>query len=60
MLKANTIATTKGNTLRSIFAAFDPMKKESSNILATSAAIAPTATMAAYLYNRERNKGGKQ
>ena len=59
-LKANTIATTKGNTLRSIFAAFDPMKKESSNILATSAAIAPTATMAAYLYNQERNKGGKQ
>ena len=46
--------------IRSRFAAFDPMKKESSNILATSAAIAPTATMAAYLYNQERNKGGKQ
>jgi len=46
--------------IRSRFAAFDPMKKESSNLLATSAAIAPTATMAAYLYNQERNKGGKQ
>jgi hypothetical protein len=48
------------NQVRSRFAAFDPMKKESSNLLATSAAIAPTATMAAYLYNQERNKGGKQ
>lgn len=50
----------KPYNFRSRFAAFDPMKKESSNLLATSAAIAPTATMAAYLYNQERNKGGKQ
>ena len=49
-----------GNKVRYKNAAFDPMKKESSNLLATSAAIAPTATMAAYLYNQERNKGGKQ
>ena len=50
----------KPYNFRSRFAAFDPMKKESSNLLATSAAIAPTATMAAYLYNQERNKGGKK
>ena len=52
--------TNNPQNIRSRFAAFDPMKKESSNLLATSAAIAPTATMAAYLYNQERNKGGKQ
>ena len=46
--------------IRSRFAAFDPMKKESSNLLAQFGALAPTATMAAYLYNQERNKGGKQ
>ena len=48
------------NQVRSRFAAFDPMKKESSNLLAQFGALAPTATMAAYLYNQERNKGGKQ
>ena len=46
--------------IRSRFAAFDPMKKESSNLLAQFGALAPTATMAAYLYNQERNRGGKQ
>ena len=41
-------------------AAFDPMQSTSSNLLAQFGALAPTATMAAYLYNQERNKGGKQ
>ena len=50
----------KPYNFRSRFAAFDPMKKESSNLLAQFGALAPTATMAAYLYNQERNKGGKQ
>ena len=49
-----------GNKVRYKNAAFDPMKKESSNLLAQFGALAPTATMAAYLYNQERNKGGKQ
>jgi len=59
-LPSNNAAIFNPQNIRSRFAAFDPMKKESSNLLATSAAIAPTATMAAYLYNQERNKGGKQ
>ena len=49
------------NQVRSRFAAFDPMKKDSSNLLAQFGAVAPTATMGAYLYNQERNKqGGKK
>ena len=52
--------TNNPQNIRSRFAAFDPMKKESSNLLAQFGALAPTATMAAYLYNQERNKGGKQ
>lgn len=48
------------NQVRSRFAAFDPMKKESSNLLATSAAIAPTATLGAMMYNeQQRKKQGK-
>ena len=59
-LKQSEIIVYDPKNIRSRFAAFDPMKKESSNLLAQFGALAPTATMAAYLYNQERNKGGKQ
>ena len=58
-LKANTIATTKGNTLRSIFAAFDPMKRDSANLLADAVKLAPATTLGAYMYN-EKQKQKKQ
>ena len=59
-MPSNNAAIFNPKNIRSRFAAFDPMKKESSNLLAQFGALAPTATMAAYLYNKERNKGGKQ
>ena len=59
-MPSNNAAIFDPKNIRSRFAAFDPMKKESSNLLAQFGALAPTATMAAYLYNQERNKGGKQ
>ena len=55
-LKANTIATTKGNTLRSIFAAFDPMKRDSANLLADAVKLAPATTLGAYMYNEKQKQ----
>jgi len=49
------------NQLRSRFAAFDPMKRESANLLATTAPLVPTTALGAYMYNENRKKSqGKQ
>ena len=37
--------------MRSRFAAFDPMKRDSANLLAQYGAIAPTTALGAYMYN---------
>jgi len=47
--------------IRSRFAAFDPFNRESSNLLAQSAKLAPTTALGAYMYNEKRKKSqGKQ
>ena len=47
--------------IRSRFAAFDPFNRDSSNILAQSAKLAPTTALGAYMYNEKRKKSqGKQ
>jgi len=47
--------------VRSRFAAFDPMQRQSSNLLAQSAKLAPTTALGAYMYNENRKKSqGKQ
>jgi hypothetical protein len=55
-VKANTVATTKGHTLRALSAAFDPFNRDSSNLLAQSAKLAPTTALGAYMYNEKRKK----
>ena len=57
-LPSNNKAIFSESAIRSVNAAFDPKKRHSSNLLATMMPIAPTATMAAYLYNQERNNNG--
>ena len=47
------------NQVRSRFAAFDPMKRDSANLLAQYGAIAPATTLGAYMYN-EKQKQKKQ
>jgi len=42
--------------IRSRFAAFDPFNRESSNLLAQSAKLAPTTALGAYMYNEKRKK----
>lgn len=42
--------------IRSRFAAFDPMKRDSANLLAQYGAIAPTTALGAYMYNEKRKK----
>ena len=42
--------------VRSRFAAFDPMQRQSSNLLAQSAKLAPTTALGAYMYNEKRKK----
>ena len=60
-VKANTVATTKGHTLRALSAAFDPFNRDSSNLLATTAPLVPTTALGAYMYNEKRKKSqGKQ
>jgi len=57
----NIIVTTKPENIRSRFAAFDPFNRESSNLLAQSAKLAPTTALGAYMYNEKRKKSqGKQ
>jgi len=47
--------------IRSRFAAFDPFNRDSSNLLAQSAKLAPTTALGAYMYNEKRKKSqGKQ
>lgn len=41
------------SNIRSRFAAFDPFNRDSSNLLAQSAKLAPTAGIAAYLYGQQ-------
>ena len=53
-VKANTVATTKGHTLRALSAAFDPFNRDSSNLLAQSAKFAPAATLGALMANEKR------
>ena len=52
----NIIVTTKPENIRSRFAAFDPMQRQSSNLLAQSAKLAPTTALGAYMYNEKRKK----
>ena len=52
----NIIVTTKPENIRSRFAAFDPFNRESSNLLAQSAKLAPTTALGAYMYNEKRKK----
>ena len=49
----------KPYNFRSRFAAFDPMKRDSANLLAQYGAIAPATTFGAYMYN-EKQKQKKQ
>ena len=44
------------NQVRSRFAAFDPFNRDSSNLLAQSAKLAPTTALGAYMYNEKRKK----
>jgi hypothetical protein len=47
--------------VRSRFAAFDPFNRDSSDLLAQSAKLAPTTALGAYMYNEKRKKSqGKQ
>jgi hypothetical protein len=50
------------SNIRSIDAAFDPFNRDSSNLLAQSAKLAPTTALGAYMYNEKRKKSqqGKQ
>jgi len=59
--QGDNLVVTKPNQLRSRFAAFDPFNRESSNLLAQSAKLAPTTALGAYMYNEKRKKSqGKQ
>lgn len=44
------------SNIRSIDAAFDPFNRDSSNLLAQSAKLAPTTALGAYMYNEKRKK----
>ena len=58
---SNATALIMPNQLRSRFAAFDPFNRDSSNLLAQSAKLAPTTALGAYMYNEKRKKSqGKQ
>ncbi len=49
------------SSIRSRFAAFDPFNRDSSNLLAQTAKLAPTTALGAYMYNEKRKKSqGKQ
>ena len=50
------MATLDPSSIRSRFAAFDPFNRESSNLLAQSAKLAPTTALGAYMYNEKRKK----
>ena len=50
------LATFNPSQLRSRFAAFDPFNRDSSNLLAQSAKLAPTTALGAYMYNEKRKK----
>ena len=53
---SNATALIMPNQLRSRFAAFDPFNRDSSNLLAQSAKLAPTTAVGAYMYNEKRKK----
>ena len=48
------IVTQDPKNIRSRFAAFDPFNRDSSNLLAQSAKLAPTTALGAYMYNDKR------
>ena len=50
------IVTQDPKNIRSRFAAFDPFNRDSSNLLAQSAKLAPTTALGAYMYNEKRKK----
>jgi len=50
------IITQDPKNIRSRFAAFDPFNRDSSNLLAQSAKLAPTTALGAYMYNENRKK----
>jgi len=57
----NIYAVFDPKNIRSRFAAFDPFNRDSSNLLAQSAKLAPTTALGAYMYNEKRKKSqGKQ
>jgi hypothetical protein len=55
-LPSNNTAIFDPKNIRSRFAAFDPMQRQSSNLLAQSAKLAPTTALGAYMYNEKRKK----
>ena len=48
--------TPNGSLIRKKEAAFDPFNRDSSNLLAQSAKLAPTTALGAYMYNEKRKK----
>jgi len=59
--KSTITAVQDPSNIRSRFAAFDPFNRDSSNLLAQSAKLAPTTALGAYMYNEKRKKSqGKQ
>jgi len=52
----NSVAVLEPSMVRSRFAAFDPFNRDSSNLLAQSAKLAPTTALGAYMYNEKRKK----
>jgi hypothetical protein len=55
-LPSNNAAIFDPKNIRSRFAAFDPFNRDSSNLLAQSAKLAPTTALGAYMYNEKRKK----
>ena len=55
----NIFVTNNPQNIRSRFAAFDPMKRDSANLLADAVKLAPATTLGAYMYN-EKQKQKKQ
>ena len=52
----NSVAVLEPSMVRSRFAAFDPFNRDSSNLLAQTAKLAPTTALGAYMYNEKRKK----
>lgn len=56
----NIIVTTKPENIRSRFAAFDPMRRDSANLLASMPPLIGATTLGAYLYNEDKKNKNKK